>query len=294
MRRLLSAGGLAIAACTCGLLFSGAASARQASETISVSGVVKGTSIKFTGSGSPVLEVWVDGGSSFQFTAISSAGANCDVTPTNGGGFCSFATPVTSFVLSTTFSGQTPTAVAGQVGYADTSTGTFSVLVTPASECHCTNLSVALKDFKTAEDGSEVAFVLKWRLDCSTGTTNYCAGEVESFGELQKELHKHGLHLHEPPDSPTFIRKSPVTGGFIITCNSHHGSNGCNRSEITGNEKFELLGPAKDRSDLTINWLLHLGCNDLPNRKVEKEKLSLKFDAKGNLEPNKSELGMLD
>jgi len=58
MRRLVVGGGLGIAACLTGaLLSSGAASARQAADTITVSGVANGTSVVFTGSGSPFHEI---------------------------------------------------------------------------------------------------------------------------------------------------------------------------------------------------------------------------------------------
>jgi len=46
MRHLVAAGGLAMAACTRGLLFSGAASARRAGgDTITVTGLEKGKTI---------------------------------------------------------------------------------------------------------------------------------------------------------------------------------------------------------------------------------------------------------
>lgn len=138
MRRLVAAGGLAIAACVCGLLFSGAASARQASDSITVTAVVNGTTMTFTVSSSPVSDISFFGGSNWHFMAASSSGGNCSLTLTNGGAFCSYATPVTSFNITTTFSGPTPTVVAGGVGFADTSTGTFSAPVTHAGVCDWT------------------------------------------------------------------------------------------------------------------------------------------------------------
>jgi hypothetical protein len=141
MRRLFAAGGLAVAACACWLLFSAAASARPASDTINVSGIASGNGIQFTGSGSPVLSVSFDGGSNWQITGISvpgGTGVTCNLTPTNFGGFCGFVTPVQSFVINTTITGTTPTLVHGEVTFGDSSTGTFSALVTQAGVCDWT------------------------------------------------------------------------------------------------------------------------------------------------------------
>lgn len=89
MRRLVAAGGLAIAACACWLQLSGAASAKPAADTISVSGIASGTGIQFTGSGSPILSVSFGGGSNWQITGLSvpsgTTGVTCNLTPTNFG-----------------------------------------------------------------------------------------------------------------------------------------------------------------------------------------------------------------
>ena len=142
MRQLVAAGGLALAACACVLPFSGSAAATPTTDTISVSGIASGTGIQFTGSGSPILSVSFDGGSNWQITGISvpsgTTGVTCNLTPTNFGGFCSFVTPVQSFVINTTISGTTPTAVAGEVAFGDSTTGTFSALVTQAGVCDWT------------------------------------------------------------------------------------------------------------------------------------------------------------
>jgi hypothetical protein len=135
MRHLLAAGGLAIAASACGLLFSGAAFARQASDTITVAGSATGpTSIKFSGYGSAISGVGFYPGSNFKWTSVSSAGGNCQILVTNGFAYCSYPQPgVTSFVVTTTINGTLPTAIAGQVVYADSSTGPFTAPVTSAT-----------------------------------------------------------------------------------------------------------------------------------------------------------------
>jgi hypothetical protein len=131
----LAVGGLAIAACTCLLLFSGVASARQAAgDTISVSGIASGTSIQFTASGSSSTQLVFLPGSNDAYTNITSSGANCQILITNGFAVCSYPTPVTSAVVNITFNGVTPTTVGGQVGYADNSTGTFSAPVVAAPD----------------------------------------------------------------------------------------------------------------------------------------------------------------
>jgi hypothetical protein len=132
MRHLVAAGGLATVASMCGLLFSGAASARMAADSITVTGTATGpTGIKLSGYGSAVSGVWVYPGSNFNWTSVNSPGGNCQILPTNGRAYCAYQQPgVTSFVLTTTISGTLPTAIAGQVVYADNSTGPFTAPVT--------------------------------------------------------------------------------------------------------------------------------------------------------------------
>jgi len=136
VRRLLCGGGLAVAACAFWLLVSGAASARQTSDTITVAGTVNGTTVVFTVGGSPFKNIGLDGGSNNSITAISDPGASdatCNLTPTNNGGDCSFTNSHTSTTIQTTWSGPLPTVVFGGVSYADTTNGTFQAPVTGAA-----------------------------------------------------------------------------------------------------------------------------------------------------------------
>lgn len=96
MSRLAAAGGLAIAACVCGLLFSSAASARQATDEVVVTGVRSSNHIKFTAMGSPFKSISFSGGSNWHFTAVSGANWTCDLTPTDGGAYCASTTAATS------------------------------------------------------------------------------------------------------------------------------------------------------------------------------------------------------
>jgi hypothetical protein len=79
MRHLVAAGGLALAAGVCGLLLSCAASAKQASDSITITGVLDGTTITFTVSSSPVSDISLFGGSNWHFTAASRADGNCNL-----------------------------------------------------------------------------------------------------------------------------------------------------------------------------------------------------------------------
>ena len=144
MRRLVAAGGLAIAACTFWLLFSGAASARQASDGVTVTAVEtstgpSGTNYQLTGdtTGSGVTQVWVDGTPSSVVTAISGSNATCNETPSNNGGSCSYATSTTHFVINITESGPPVTLINGQVSFADATTATFQALVTVGGTPEC-------------------------------------------------------------------------------------------------------------------------------------------------------------
>jgi hypothetical protein len=130
VRHLLAAGGLAIVACTCGLLFSDAASARQATNTFTVAGTQTGpTSIKFSGFGTAIRGVGFYPGSNFKWQSVSSTGGNCQINVTNGFAYCAYSQPVTSIVADLTLTGPIPPQVAGQVIYFDSSTGTFTAAV---------------------------------------------------------------------------------------------------------------------------------------------------------------------
>src|SRR5262245_3962511 len=87
-------GALAIAACVCGLLFSGAASARQAADTINVKRVVLGPATNgtyvqfFSVMNGSFKRISLSGGSNFHFSLAG--GGPCKLTPTNGGVSCDF------------------------------------------------------------------------------------------------------------------------------------------------------------------------------------------------------------
>ena len=135
-------GAIALAACACGLLFSGAASARQAADPLTVTGAVlgpasNGTYVQFfTGNGPLMKQMSFSGGSNFHFAGVGWAGAACQLTPANGGFSCTFSPPFPNLWVNTTISGTLPSAVTGTVVYADNSTGTFTAPITdgpPAS-----------------------------------------------------------------------------------------------------------------------------------------------------------------
>jgi hypothetical protein len=276
MRRPLAAGGIAIAACTCLLLFSGAASARQTSDTISISGVANGADVQFKEFGSPLTTITFLGGSNWDFTAISSPGGTCNVTPTNGGAFCSFSTPVTSFVANTTISGPIPTAVVGEVGYADASTGQFTAPVTAApAVCHCSNVSAKFTHFKEEDHDTKFVFVLRLKVRCASGAEGHCAG---SFDVKHPKL-PGGLKVREGSEA--------WHGGPIhIVC---HAKEGTCPSTLTFEKKLELIGLPEVRAHEAISFHVSLHC--VQSDKEEHEELTLGFDGKGNLNRRKSHLG---
>ena len=83
-------GAIAVVACVCGLLFSGAASARQAANKITVTGAVlgpapSGTYVQFWtgnsapyGDGTPFKQISFSGGSNFHFSWIE-GNSGCDL-----------------------------------------------------------------------------------------------------------------------------------------------------------------------------------------------------------------------
>jgi hypothetical protein len=281
----------------CALPFAGAVSAQQApGDTITVTGKVTGTSpsgtdLQFIATGSPFKSISFSGGSNWHFTNVSGAAWTCSLTPTNGGAYCSSTTAATSYTINTTISGTVPTAVTGQVGYADASTGTFTAPVTTASECHCTHLSLELTHFK--EEGTHtLVFFLRWRLHCITGTTHYCAGTISSGLDLEKELADHRLRLRLPPNSKKFHKYAD--GTFDVSCGQKVGHDtGCTNSEVEGRAEFEVLGPSELRRHLTLKWHLRLICNDIPKGISRHETLTIKFDEHGNLDRKDSHLGNL-
>jgi hypothetical protein len=139
VRHLVAAGGLATAVCSTWLLFSGAAAARSAADAVTVEGLAYvdqgSTTIKFTVTDSGLGQIDFHGGSNWHFTSMSAGGAFCNLTPTDGGGECSFPYPLsTDFAVYATISAaQPPSVVAGSVVYADTSTGEFTAPVTASS-----------------------------------------------------------------------------------------------------------------------------------------------------------------
>jgi hypothetical protein len=291
MQLFRAAGGLAVAASGCLLLFAGAASARQASDSIVVTGVRNGTGIKFTGTvtGSALKTISLSGGSNFTFNSISSPGGNCNLTPTNGGGFCNFVTPQTSVTVTTTFSGTPPTAVAGQAVYTDTGTVTFTSLVTTAAtECRCTKVSAEFTDFREEAKHHHyvLLFSLKWRLDCTAGSKDSCIGAVE-VPHLERPL-PHGLHLHYPPESGNVI---PFTDGkgFLIHCHTHKRT--C--EDTTGEQEFELIGHHPQlRADLEMVFNIESRCiggSDYEHKKT----FTIRLDGQGKLDHRHSHLGTL-
>ena len=139
MRRLVAAGGLAIAACVGLLLFSGAASAKQTSgDSINVIGVVtgmspSGTNVQITAAGSAFDSLYFSGGTNYQFSAASGAAWTCNLTPTNRGAACWSSTPATSYTLNAIISGTLPPFLTGLVGFADTTTAMFTAPISMAT-----------------------------------------------------------------------------------------------------------------------------------------------------------------
>jgi hypothetical protein len=115
-------------------MFSGAAAARQAvGDTIMGNFTASGFNLDGTLSGSPFTQLAFLPGSNDAYKNITSPGANCQILITNGHAVCNYPTAVTSTVVNLTISGVTPTAIGFQVVYADTTTGTSTAPVTPAS-----------------------------------------------------------------------------------------------------------------------------------------------------------------
>ena len=284
MRRLVAAGGLAIAACICGLLFSSAASARQATtDTINVTGVVTGTSasgtnVQFTATGSPFTAISFFGGSNWHFSAVSASAWTCGLTPTNGGAYCMSATPATSYTVDTTISGPLPTQVAGEISYADTSTGTFTAPVTEgASKCHCAKLSAKFTGFNKETHNTVLAFFLIWKIHCTTGSEGGCLGQIK-FEHAPKL--PAGLELR-------VVKRPWKHGGLTVACGPKP-ANSCPPT-ATGKLLFELIGLPKVRAHKQMTFHATLSCES----KKSEEAFTITFDKKGNINRKESHLGKL-
>jgi hypothetical protein len=84
----------------------------------------------FTAQSSGLTGIGFNGGSNWLIATISSPGGNCNVTPTNNGGYCGFATPATNLTVTVTVNGPIPIQVTVSVGYPDASTAMITAPVT--------------------------------------------------------------------------------------------------------------------------------------------------------------------
>lgn len=286
MRHLVAAGGLGIVACACGLLFSGAASARPATvDTINVVGVVTGTSasgtdVQFTATGSSFTSIAFFGGSNWHFSAVSASAWTCGLTPTNGGAFCMSKTPATSYTVDGTISGPLPTEVDGDVGFADAHTGTFTAKVTEgATKCHCASLSAQFTGFNKTSHNTVYGFFLKWKMHCTTGTEGGCVGQIK-FEHAPKLPAGLALHVANRP-----WKKHR---GLTIACGPKP-ANTCPPT-ATGKLLFELIGRPKARAaHKQMSFHAILSCES----KKSEQTFTLTFDKNGNINRKKSHLGKL-
>jgi hypothetical protein len=268
----------------CGLLFSSAAAARQeTTDTISVAGVVTGTSagettVEFTATGSPFTSLSFFGGSNWHFSAVSAAAWSCGLTPTNGGAFCMSSTPATSYTVDGTISGPLPPEVDGEVGYADASTGTFVAKVTEgATKCHCAKLSAQFTGFNKQTRNTVFGFFLKWKMHCTTGTEGGCVGQIK-FAQAPKLPAGLALRVANRPWEQR---------GLTVTC-SPKPANTCPPT-AGGKLLFELIGLPTDRARKKLTFHAILSCES----KKSQQAFTIKFDKNGNLNRKKSHLGKL-
>jgi hypothetical protein len=285
VRRLVAAGGLAIVACTCGLLSSGAASAGPATvDTISVVGVVTGTSagettVEFTATGSPFTSISFIGGSNWHFSAVSAAAWSCGLTPTNGGAFCMSQTPATSYTVDGEISGEVPPEVGGEVAFADGKTGTFMAKVTEgAVKCHCAKLSAQFTGFNKKAHNTVYGFFLKWKMNCTTGNAGGCVGQIK-FAHAPKLAPGLALRVNK--------RTWKQHRGLTLTCGPKP-ANTC-PSTVTGRLLFELVGLSQIRANKEITFHAILSCGS----KKSEQAFTLTFDENGSLDLEKSQLGKL-
>ena len=250
----------------------------------SMGAVVKGSTIQISVGSAllalpPILQFSLSGRSNWHVTAISStAGGSCGLTPTNGGGSCAFATPVTSFVLSVTFSGPPPTYLSGQITYAHGTTIPWAY----EFSCHCTKASTEVTGFKKENHGEKLVLFLKWKVGCSVGSRDICRGVIN----IDHPALPPGLQLRRADG------KAWHGGKVTILCNPKTGAR-C-APAITGERKLDLVGPAAARAREAVTFHVRLRCGGggLGGTHT-KEDLTLRFDRHGNLDRKKSHLGQL-
>jgi hypothetical protein len=187
-------------------------------------------------------------------------------------------TPATSYTVDTTISGTLPTEVDGEVGYADTSTGTFIAKVTEgATKCHCANLSAQFTSFNKETHNTVLGFFLKWKIHCTTGSEGGCVGQIKF---------EHAPKL--PPGLALHVANRPWKHrGLTVTCGPKP-ANTCPPT-ATGKLLFELTGLPKDRANKPINFHAILSCES----KKSEQAFTITFDKNGNLNRKKSHLGKL-
>lgn len=246
--------------------------------------IVNGTSIQISVGGAlpPFLQFSLSGGSNWHVTAISGTGSgNCSLTPSNGGGSCTFATPTYGFVLNATFSGRRPNFVRGQLGYAHNVTLPWSYAVS----CHCTTLRAGIRNVEKLDHGRKLGFTLKWKLDCTAGSSrSHANGCLGTLGVDQPRLPR-GLRLRQANG------QGWDGGRLTIHC---HQQGGCART-TTGEKQFVLTGPVAARAGATVGFHLRLHCPSYGGVGGTRttEGLTLAFDKHGSLDHNRSHLGRL-
>jgi hypothetical protein len=219
----------------------------------------------------PLLQFSFVGGSDWHVTSISGASASCDLTPSNGGGSCSFASPSTTFAIDLTFSGAPPTEIDGQTTFwaANTTEDWYWRF-----RCACAKLNTELTGFRVEKRGAKLLFFLKWRLDCAWGGDPiFCDGGIS----LVRPPLPHGVRLLAP-DAGTWKHK------LTVRCSGEAG--GCSRA-TTGLIRLELSGRRAARANRRITLPVGLTCG----AKQRTEKLVLEFDGRGNLNRKMSQLG---
>jgi len=202
-----------------------AASAKPASgDTISVQGHVIGseTVIHFSFSGSPLSELKLYGGPTFQFTGINVTDpqrklpTKCSVTQTPNSAGCDFGlNPVPYANVDAGFTGQTPTTVTGWVMFGDGNTATFtapiSIVTEPpgnpaVTQSYATGMKRGRPQFyfslSAYQGGSAitaftVAFPHGMSLPRSTGTLHEHWNGV-SFTCTRQTRHRIGCHSKTP------------------------------------------------------------------------------------------------
>jgi hypothetical protein len=250
-----------------------------------VGAVVKGTSIQISVRNTlpPIVQFTLDGGNDWHVTAISTPAGSCRLTPSNGGGSCALAKAVTDFVVTATFSGQPPNFLSGQMTGADNFTFRWSWEL----HCYCKKLSAQLTGFKQENHGHKLVFFLKWKLDCSAGTTggSFCGG----FINLKRPGLPPGLEVRQGRGAKPWPRKTRIK----VRCPNGPGNVGARcGGTVEGKYQLELVGPATDRAQQTISFLTGIYCGGIMKNK-KTELFTLKFDRNGNLNRHKSHLGNL-